>query len=81
MYKRLLIPVVLMFLATACASPPSQPQSLDDLLKRHASELQSQCRSYYFMREPRLVYPDPEQICRQVYSLTLRGKAVTNWKM
>ncbi len=79
MFKRLLVIVVLTFLATACASP--QPKTLAQLLEHQAFKLQLQCRAYYFMREPRLLKPDPERICRRVYTLAARGEHVPNWKM
>ena len=79
MFKRLLLTVVLTFLATACASP--KPESLAELVEHHASELQKQCLTYYLYREPRLVYPTPLQICQRVYTLAARGERVPNWKM
>ncbi len=79
MFKRLLVTVVLTFLATACASP--RPESLAEFVEHHAFELYKQCLSYYLYREPRIVYPDPVQICQRVYALAARGERVPNWKM
>ena len=69
-----------LFSLAACATP-GPPESLVEIFEHHAVKLQKQCLSYYFWREPKIVYPDPVQICRRVYTVAARGGHVRNWRM
>ena len=80
MMKTLLLSIVLIFIAgSGCVS--TAPESLIGLQQQAAHELLLRCRTYYFWREPKLVYPDPQQICGAVYSRAVRGKPIPEWKM
>lgn len=79
MLRRLLLLVPLACIAAGCAS--TQPNTLGDMRKQAAFDLQVQCHTYYSRREPQLVYPDPKLICMQLYTMALRGEPIGNWRL
>lgn len=70
--------VLLVTMAVACTT--LEPGSLAYLRHEQAVKVQKECHSYFFWREPRLLYPDSRYYCRQVYMSVMRGDPFINWR-
>ena len=65
-------------------SPTWQAHGTPDWINYQAAQkLERDCLSYYFNRQPELLYPNPSALCRQMRDLQRQGysPAIDSWQL